>query len=405
MVPLETNMSETYLIEDILYLRQAAADHGNFTNCLRHVTGEGGVREFSDLLVDILQDERILADVVGAVSAIERLGRKRHDHLLSGDLTPAELVALLISGALSSGAKTAEKSAASETTVHYFRPIPNLMFTRDIGACVGKSIILSHPAKDVRRREGLLAQYIFCHHPLFAGIEVVDIFDDVESVAASELARVEGGDILVLDADTVVIGVGQRTSVTGAEILSRRLLSSEIVRRVILVNLPTDRATMHLDTVFTIIGPEDCVFYPPLFAGDSSSLVSASILEWKNGSVVHAPTSGDGGLFAALLDIGYAFPNRINCGGTSLLSQTREQWTDGANLFAARPRVAFIYERNIETIKAFEKAGYHIASTDSFLHSDPQKVDQTLVTLNGSELSRGRGGARCMTLPVSRNHS
>ncbi|HSG98812.1 MAG TPA: hypothetical protein VLB27_02105, partial [candidate division Zixibacteria bacterium] len=129
MVPLEADMAEAYLVEDILYSDQAAADHREFSNCLRHITGEQGVFEFSDLLADVLADDKVRSDIVGGVSALEGLGMKHHDYLLRGDLSPAQLTSILISGAAPPAGAT---DPAPEDYRRYFRPIPNLMFTRDI---------------------------------------------------------------------------------------------------------------------------------------------------------------------------------------------------------------------------------------------------------------------------------
>ncbi len=400
MVPLEADMAESYLVEDILFLKKAASEHSDFVACLRHIAGDDGVLQFADLLTEILGDEKVRSDIVGAVSALEGVGLRTHDFLLSADLSASQLAKLLISGSDTSAASKDQTSSRRR----YFRPIPNLMFTRDIGAFIGRAVILSHPAKRVRLREALLAQYIFRYHSVFANTNIIDILDDASAANSNGAVHIEGGDVMAFDHETVIVGSGERTTKLAVELLAQRLLSEGIVKRLIMVELPAERATMHLDTVFTVIGPQDCVYYPPLFSEDDPSTTPARALTYElvAGKATITDDSSPGGLFAALKRIGYDFPNRFKCGGDSLLFQSREQWTDGANLFAARPTVAFIYERNIETIASFKKAGYSIVTAQEFLTLDPASVEKTLVSVHGAELSRGRGGARCMTMPFSR---
>ncbi|MDX9857287.1 MAG: arginine deiminase family protein [candidate division Zixibacteria bacterium] len=398
LVTVEHDMPEKYLIEDVLFTQRAASDHREFSDCLRHAAGPGGVVEFTELLAEILSDREVCSDVVGAVSALEGVGIGTHDYLLSENLAPRELALLLVAGAFRPGDRSHQGYRV------FFPPIPNLMFTRDLGIFFGDTVVLSHPAKGIRRREGLLARYIFRNHPMFADIQIVDVLDDATEHAFAGHVHLEGGDVIVLDSDTILVGSSERTSDSAIQLLARRLLTNGMAKRLIKVLMPRDRATMHLDTVFTIIGRDDCVYYPPFFSeGTGASPLNCITYELSDGELTVVDQTAPRGLFSALERLGYAFPNRVPCGGDIPHYQTREQWTDGANLFAARPRVAFIYERNTQTISAFQKNGYNVLSPSQFLKTDPATVDRTLVTLSGAELSRGRGGARCMTMPVSRS--
>ena len=278
-------------------------------------------------------------------------------------------------------------------------PLPNLLFTRDLSAVVGDHAILSHAATPARLPESAVMQTIYRHHPRFAGLgdRLIELPPDV---------TFEGGDLLVVSERVVMIGQSERTSLGGVMAVARALLDRTPVEHVLMVNLPKARYCMHLDTVFTFADDDTCVVFPP-------------IIEEPTGHVLHfeagaEPGGADGGfrmrplpsVREALEEVTGREYTFVPCGGADPVRQKREQWTDGANLFAVRPGLVVGYARNRATYEALARAGFHVVDAASFLEfygdAAATSSDRIAVRLSGNELSRGRGGPRCMTMPLVR---
>ncbi|MEP0546316.1 MAG: arginine deiminase family protein [Rhodothermales bacterium] len=277
-------------------------------------------------------------------------------------------------------------------------PLPNLMFTRDLSAVVGGHVILSHAATLARARESIIIRVIFRYHPRFAEVQdrIIELPADVSF---------EGGDLLVVNEKLVLIGQSERTSLGGVMAVTRELMERTSVEHVLMVNLPKARYCMHLDTVFTFASEDECVVFPPIIEADPHNVMHLTGTDapdefhmkvWPN---LHVPLE-------ALTGRSYTF---IHCGGDDPISQRREQWTDGANLFALAPGVVVGYERNQVTYDALRDHGYHVVEAEAFLayHAgNPLNGNQKIaIRLRGHELSRGRGGPRCMTMPILRGTS
>jgi arginine deiminase len=371
------------LFEDILWVEHARKEHELMCRVFETVIAEpGGVLQMGDLVTESFASDEARQDFVRnlCLAAPER-NLQVFERELSA-LPPGSLSTFALTG-------------VSDLPI-VAQPLPNLMFTRDVAAVVGDHLVLSHPATAARARESAIMNAVVMHHPGFAAYR-----DHV--IRLPEGVTFEGGDLIVVNDRTVLIGHSQRTSFGGVTSIVRALFERTGIRNVIMVNLPKERSCMHLDTVFTFISPDECVVFPPLIG-----------LRGLGNVVRYTPGDGPDDLrchvhadlaeaLTAVLEKAVRF---YPCGGNDPLSQQREQWTDGANLFAIAPGVVIGYERNARTFEELGANGFRIVTAEGFLAYHAQSAfssgERIAIKLDGHELSRGRGGPRCMTLPLSR---
>jgi arginine deiminase len=395
-------MMEELLFDDILFGSRAREEHRRFQQVLAYVADE--VLDAQDLLADVLEVPQQRAEVLEDLGATLGWGPDM-DYRLR-DLTAAELAEALVAGL----ERPAAEIAAPPSELYWLPPIPNYFFQRDPLVVVGDRAIRGSMATSARLREPLLSGYVVRYHPRFAG-PAEDRFWFQEFSAdygrPSAYARMrptlEGGDILVLREDLLLMGYSERTKKTTIERLAESLKEKgSPVRRIFVVALPPARSFMHLDTVFTMISRDECLLYAPMIlpgGAEEADVYRCDLtrrpISWTSETDVLSALRTEG------LDL---VP--VRCGGTDPISERREQWTDGANAFALAPGVILLYDRNERTAAELSKAGYDVVDEADLLLGksalDLKRSKKYAVRLAAHELSRARGGPRCMAMPLVR---
>lgn len=319
---------------------------------------------------DILRESR--ANVNGAANVLR-------EYLLS--FPTAEMVNKIMSGTLKNEIEASKKTHLYEFMddhyPFYLDPMPNLYFTRDPAACIGNGLSINSMREPARRRESLFMQYIIQHHPRFAGHDIPVWLDrDYEF-------PIEGGDELVLSDEVIAIGVSARTSAKAIERLALNLFNrNSSFKKVLAVEIPKCRAFMHLDTVFTMVDYDKFTIHPAIQGPQGN--MNVYILE-KGEAEKHVSISHRTNLQEALKEaLQLSDLVLIPCGGGDEIAASREQWNDGSNTLAIAPGVVVTYDRNYISNELLRQHGIEV------------------VEILSSELSRGRGGPRCMSMPIVR---
>ncbi len=365
--------NDSLLFDGIPWVGRAQDEHDAFAAALRGHDVE--VLYLVELLTDTLEAGRARAVAIDQVTSTLHLGESVQRHLRQSlhEQSSHDLAQTLTAGLRNDEVRVTHSLVTSLLAHDDFLidPLPNLLFTRDSSFWLPDRVAVTSLAMPARQRETQLTELVYAHHPRFA---------DVPRAHGWQLEHIEGGDVLLLGPGVIAVGVGERTTPAGAERFARQTIAAGLAHTVLAVPIAQERATMHLDTVVTMVDVDKVVMYPNMAGTLRAYPVTGELDDGAVRLTVGEPAPF---LDAAAAALGVESLHRIDTGLDPVTAE-REQWDDGNNTLAIAPRVAVAYERNVETNERLDKAGIEV------------------IAVSGSELGSGRGGPRCMSCPVSR---
>ncbi len=379
LLNLTPNTLEELLFDDIPFLKVAQEEHDAFAEILRKEGVE--VVYLEDLMAEVLDSNPELREqfmkqwIYEAGIRTERWQNILHDYLNDHYPTNKELVLKTMAGVnlqeIHAEFTNSLVDLVSDASKLICAPMPNLYFTRDPFAMIGNGVSINRMYSQTRNRETIYGDYIFKYHP--------DFKDVPQYYERDYTFHIEGGDILNINENTLAIGISQRTEPDAIDQIAKNIFASDSpIETILAFNIPNSRAFMHLDTVFTQIDYDKFTIHPGIMG-------PLTVFEIK--------PDGQGGIHVREVNetleevlsthVGRAV-KLIPCGGGDRIAAEREQWNDGSNTLCVRPGTVVVYERNDVTNAVLEREGINVLQMPS------------------AELSRGRGGPRCMSMPIWR---
>jgi len=378
--------AELVLYNDIVPYEAVAEEHRILKDLLSCICT---TYEFTALLRKVLEKDELRKKCIREIVRVFSIEHREKD---LAAMEPEKLLRVLIYGLPEKKETLTSFLSDREFDIN---PLPNLYFTRDSGMVFRDTAVIGSMAHDVRRLEALLARYILQYHPDFTCQNF--LYDG--SQEKSPGITLEGGDFLVLNSHVLLLGISERTTSRAVDCIAGRLAArfrEEIT--IFCVILPRERATIHLDMIFTLLDKNQALVYEPYILSTAPLRVIRMDVSPK-GRTLKQERDLLTGLSGAGIDI-----EPVLCGGGDKKRQQREQWLSGTNFLSIAPGKIIGYECNTSTFEALDKAGYAVRKAKDFISGseDLDAFEKCAVSVPGIELARGGGGVRCMTMPVKR---
>ena len=384
--------AERALYSDILNLSVASKEYAQLAGVLKKITR---VFDVKDLLSDILKNEKVKYQLIKKICKTEDFACNGEELLQK---SANQLTNLLIEGVVLEKNNLTNYLNNERFSI---RPLHNLFFTRDAVMGMNDSMLIGKMANRVRERESVIMEAIFNNHASFE-TTVINPANSQQGIVGNVKSTIEGGDFQVARDDVFVIGTGVRTSTQGIDFIIENIKQTKTEpHHIIVQELPaTPESFIHLDMVFTFLNTDLCMVYDPVIY--KMNRLRTIHIQIENRKVTKIEEVDN--IPTALKKLGIDL-QPINCGGNNdSWIQEREQWHSGANFFAFAPGKIIGYERNVNTIEILNKNGFEVLKATDIIDGKilPDDYKKCVVTIAGSELARGGGGARCMTMPIRR---